>query len=302
MSAELFEVLSLAARYLFVLLGALIVLRAFLWLLSERVEARGQRRRMRDSGFIGEMVVLSGGPGLREGTVIPVPWEGSLGSVRSCDMVVPCAGVRRRHLWFSWEEGAGLHIQPLSGCEAVTDQVSVDCRSWKKTPPMVHGSFLQVGSALLRLRVFAGLDSAAGFPEDEALFDPAAGQPPAAAMDPSLPPPPAGQMLPEGVWYPPAVPGPLPGPIQSALRENEGFPYGPAGFPVSPSPQAGPDAPARGAAEPGPVFFADQAPPPGPAPEAPSSPVEMPDTAPPAAPVKNRRRRRSDRWEEDWSE
>lgn len=194
LSQELYEVLSLAARYLFTLLGVLIVLRAFLWQLSSRAEERGTRRRLRDSGCIGELVVITGNSSLPEGTVIPVPWEGSLGSVRSCDVPVPCQGIRRRHLWFSWEDGSGLRIQPLSGCEVMVDGIPLDCRSWKKASPMIHGSFLQAGSALLRLRVFAALDSSAGFPEDESAFvpnaDPRAFVPPAA--EPFAPPCPDG--------------------------------------------------------------------------------------------------------------
>ena len=78
MSSELYEVLSLAARYLFALLGVLIVLRSFFWLLSERAERRRTVRRMPWSGTVGELVVVSGSRDLPEGTVIPVPWEGIL--------------------------------------------------------------------------------------------------------------------------------------------------------------------------------------------------------------------------------
>ncbi len=289
MSTELFEVLSLAARYLFALLGVLIVLRAFLWLLSDRSETRSARRRMRDSGFIGELVVLSGSPALREGTVIPVPWEGCLGSVRSCDVAVPCPGVRRQHLWFSFESGAGLSIQPCSGCQVLVDQNPVDCRSWRASPPMGHGSFLQIGSALLRLRIFAGLDSAAGFPEEES-FAPAAGPSPAEGC-----PPPSAVPLPP---YPPAGMPYGPGPRQSPAPE--------APFFQPPFPAPGPSLPNENgyyAPEGGPAGISSSEMPGAPAP-LPAPEDIRPEEA--AGDIKPRRRRRSerrnDRWEEDWSE
>ncbi len=327
MSAELFEVLSLAARYLFALLGVLIVLRAFLWLLSDGATARSGRRRSRDSGCIGEMVVLSGSPALPEGTIIPVPWEGSLGSVRSCDVVVPCQGVRRRHLWFSWEDGSGLKIQPLSGCEVSVDQLPVDCRSWRKSSPMVHGSFLQIGSALLRLRVFAGLDSAAGFPEDAAAFG-------AVGMQQSpLPPSPGVPAGPDsglsdpvytdqhaGMFFPPAPP--YPGDPGQGLPSDPAAglsPVFPSGSPVSPGQQfppygADPFLSEQQPAGADPVFSDRQSCDEEPlltgrrhpyAPDSASSAPRPSSRGADPAPRPARRRRsqqRNDRWEEDWSE
>jgi len=174
-SKELYEVLSLAARYLFSLLGMLIVLRSFFWLFSDHSERRRLRRRLPNAGLIGEMVVLSGGAGLREGESIPVPWEGVLGSVRSCDVFVSGDGVRRKHLLFLYEPGQGLLIRPFSGCEAIVNDTSVFSRTRPESCPMTHGSVLQVGQTVLRLRIFAGLDPRAGFqdsPVPSAVWNP----------------------------------------------------------------------------------------------------------------------------------
>ena len=94
MSSDLYEVLSLAARYLFALLGVLIVLRSFIWLMHDRAERRLRLRNLPDAGMIGELTVLAGSADLSPGTVIPVPWEGVMGSVRSCDLYIPCEGIR----------------------------------------------------------------------------------------------------------------------------------------------------------------------------------------------------------------
>ena len=162
-SAEIYEVLSLAARYLFALLGVLIVFRSFLWLLEDRREKHSRLRHLPDAGMIGELVVLSGSRDCPVDSFLPVPREGVLGSVRSCDLVVPCPGVRPRHLDFSWQDGVGLLLRPRSGCEALADSVPLTCRTHPEAAPLRHGSYLQVGEAIFRLRVFAGLDSAAGF-------------------------------------------------------------------------------------------------------------------------------------------
>ena len=166
LSAELYDTLSLAARYLFALLGVLIVVRAFLWILSDRSEKHSRIRQLPVSGCIGEFIVITGGKDLPEGMSIPVPWEGVLGSVRSCDLWIPCSGVHRNHLLFSFEIGSGMFIQPLSGCEAAVDSCLMDCHSKPDKNPLQHGSFLRIGEALLRLRIFTGLDPSAGFSND----------------------------------------------------------------------------------------------------------------------------------------
>ncbi len=163
MSADLYEVLSLAARYLFTLLGVLIVLRAFFWLLTDRAEKKRRLRSLPDAGTVGELVLLSGACGLEAGSAISVPWEGVLGSVRSCDIFLPAQGVKRRHLSFSFFPGQGLLVHPFSGCDAFVGNTHLTCRDRENAAPMVHGSFLQVGSAVLRLRLFAGIDANAGF-------------------------------------------------------------------------------------------------------------------------------------------
>ena len=94
-------------------------------------------------------------------TWFPVPREGVLGSVRSCDLVIPCPGVHTKHLDFSWEDGTGLLIQPRTGCEVQINGIPVTCRTRASEVPLTHGSVMQVGSAILRLHLFAALDNTA---------------------------------------------------------------------------------------------------------------------------------------------
>ena len=356
-SKELYETLSLAARYFFALLGVLIVLRAFYWLFADHSERRRSRRRLPNAEMIGEMVVLSGGADLREGDSVSVPWEGILGSVRSCDVCIPGEDVRRKHLFFRFEPGQGLLIQPFRGCETLVDGQPVPAGAGGEGCPMRHGSLLQAGQILLRLRVFAGLDPNAGFPENAVQQGwlmpsgpvPGASFPEAAVQQ--------GWAMPSGAGYPENAPqqgwampsGPVPGagypenaarpgwPMPSDSVPGAGFPEtapqqgwpqasganSGAGFPEnaaqpslrSMSGPGSPDAPVSGL-QPGRRIPSGSASETVPSPEAdaacsadplnPESPAARPGSVPPglnsdpAHPA--RRRRRSDRWEVDWSE
>jgi len=183
-SAEIYEVLSLALRYVFTFLGVLIVLRTWVRLLSDRRERHRRLRHLPDAGMIGEFVVLAGSRDLPAGTRLSVPREGVLGSLRSCDLVVPCEGVKSNHLDFSWVDGTGLLISPRSRCEAFVNQVPLSCRTDPLSAPLRSGSLLQVGGATLRLLTFVGLD--ASLPEDAVSDGPGgSGTPPDPGMVPA---------------------------------------------------------------------------------------------------------------------
>ena len=256
-SAEIYNAVSVGSRWLFVFIALLLLLFSFSWLHSLRKEHRSRFKNLPGAGTIGELIVISGSRELPPDTWFPVPREGVLGSVRSCDLVIPCPGVRARHLDFVWQDGVGLLVRPRSGCDALVDGMMVDHRSAGEASPLIHGSFLQIGSALLRLQLFSALDHT-----NRPVMSPQP-EPQAAVYSPV---PPAPEMFPaEGAVVPP--------PVQS--------------FPQYPAPV--PPVPPEGAGEPVPV---------GQAPAQPSDSPESVSAAPSAAP----RRRRSDRWKEDWSE
>ncbi len=160
MPEEIYEVIALGARYWFALLGGLIVWRSFRWLRKDRRAKHRRLRQLPDAGMVGEMVVLAGSDELPEGMTIPVPREGTLGFVRTCDMVVPVEGVAKRHLDFSFRNGVGLVVYPWRGCACVVDGQRLTSRDRCSRYPMHHGSRLEIGDAVLRLRVFAGLETA----------------------------------------------------------------------------------------------------------------------------------------------
>jgi len=157
-SPEIYKVIIQASRYLFAFFALMLLLFALSWLYDERRKRRERLRYLPEAGNIGEMVVISGSDQLPVDTWFPIPREGILGSLRSCDLVVPCPGVRARHLAFSWQDGTGLIIRPFPSCETFVDGVSLITAEKTDMPVMVHGSCLQVGSAVLRLQLLSALE------------------------------------------------------------------------------------------------------------------------------------------------
>lgn len=158
MPQEIYEIIALGARWWFILLGVLIVLRAFGWLRRDSRRAKRRLRQLPDAGMVGEMVVIIGNKDMKAGTVMPVPREGTLGSYRSCDLVIPADGVAPAHCDFSFADGKGLLMYPRRRCPVSVDGEEFIRRGKAKKHPMTHGSRLQVGEAVLRLRLFEGLE------------------------------------------------------------------------------------------------------------------------------------------------
>lgn len=153
-----FMILSKLMSYVFTFLGVLIVWRTFSWLRKDRRQTHKRLKALPDAGTIGILTVLEGSDELEEGTLLPVPFEGVLGFVRTCDVVVPVDNVVSQHLDFTFRNGKGLYIYPRRGCPVTVDGVTIDSRADSHRYPMQHGSILCVGEAVLQLGVFAGLD------------------------------------------------------------------------------------------------------------------------------------------------
>ena len=141
MAGEAYEILALLMRYVFVLIGALVLLRAYRWM---RRDARNYRREMRtlpDAGLVGEIVDL------RTGKSQPLPREGDMGASRECDIHVRGAGVLRHHVRFAFEEGKGVMITPSRLGKTFLGGAQLRAPGYA-----LHGTQLQLGDALLRVR------------------------------------------------------------------------------------------------------------------------------------------------------
>lgn len=210
-----YEILSKLMRIVFMLLGVMIVWRTFAWLRSDRRETHRRLRELPDAGTIGLLTVLSGSSELPEGAIIPVPHEGVLGFVRTCDIVVPVTDVIAQHLDFTFRNGKGLYIYPRRGCPTTVDGVPLDSRAASRRYPMQHGSILCVGEAVLQLGVFAGLDVkqyGSKWPPPQETVVPEAVAPPEEFPQPAYPPQAYPQPFPPAPLPPEPVtpPAPLP--------------------------------------------------------------------------------------------
>ncbi len=159
MPEEIYEVIALAMRYWFALLGVMIVWRSFAWLHKDRRARHRRLKRLPDAGLIGEMAVLRGSDELPEGSVLPMPYEGTIGFVRSCDVTVPVEGVAACHLDFSFQMQKGLLLYLRPGRTCTVDGIPLTRRDKPRQLPMLHGSTLAIGDAVLQLRLFEELDT-----------------------------------------------------------------------------------------------------------------------------------------------
>ena len=162
MSGDAYEILALLMRYVFAVIGALIVFRSFIWL---RKDARAYRKEMRslpDAGLIGEMVDLD------TGKAQPLPREGVIGSSRECDIRVKGDGVLRRHVRFEFVDGKGLKLIPARRGLTLLNGVEMRGPGWA-----LHGTQLGIGAHALRVRMFAGLNvpMPAAYPEPDTILD-----------------------------------------------------------------------------------------------------------------------------------
>ena len=86
MPTAVYEIVAQGARYWFLFLMALIVWRSFRWYRKDRRQYKKRLRLLPDAGYVGELVTIRGNDQLPTGTILPVPWEGIIGSGRGCDI------------------------------------------------------------------------------------------------------------------------------------------------------------------------------------------------------------------------
>ena len=148
MSADAYEILALFMRYAFVVLGGLILLRAFHWLRKDQRMYRKELRRLPDAGYVGEMEDLD------TGQVWPIPREGTLGSSPLSDIRLFNRGIARRHLDFLFVDGKGLCLTPRRRKKVTLDGARISRHAYA-----LHGSILQAERATLGVRLFEGLNT-----------------------------------------------------------------------------------------------------------------------------------------------
>ena len=162
MSPQAYELISMLMRYVFVLIGLMIVWRSFRWLRRDARAYQKELRSLPDAGLVGEMVNLN------TGEAQPLPREGTIGSSRECDIRLKGAGIQRNHARFEFEEGKGLKIIPLRRASMLLNGLALRGPGYA-----LHGTQLQAGNVPLRVRLFAGLKVPypAAYPEPDAIWN-----------------------------------------------------------------------------------------------------------------------------------
>lgn len=109
MDSEAYEILALAARYWFIILAALFVVKAWRITVRDNRNAKILRDWAGGAGCVGELVVLEDGKkqGRKSfrGARFPVPMEGLIGSGGTADIRIRHQDVRRKHVWFHYQPG-----------------------------------------------------------------------------------------------------------------------------------------------------------------------------------------------------
>lgn len=116
MQSDWYTLLSMGMRYWFSALAAVIVLRAWQATVRDTRRARVLRAWAPDTGAIGEIIVMSGGSGVRKGTRIPIPKEGLLGSSRRSDVRLKHPDVKRYHAHIEQREN-GVLVETMARAE-----------------------------------------------------------------------------------------------------------------------------------------------------------------------------------------
>ena len=146
MPENLYQLLALAARALFIVLAALAVLRSALGLLSQHRARKKLLKQLPDAGMVGEL------RDIESNKSYPLPREGVLGGGRGCD--IRLKGLRRRQVSFAYVPGKGILLTPCHGRSATW----LDGIPLRRSAYALHGALLRVGGYTLCIRLFAGLD------------------------------------------------------------------------------------------------------------------------------------------------
>lgn len=110
MSGNMYEIIAIAARYLFAALMVLIVIRAWNITIVDSRRASILRRLSPETGVCGEFLITTGGGKVRDGMRFPVIREGMIGSSSKADVRLRASGVHRTHAYFELTKN-GLKVR-----------------------------------------------------------------------------------------------------------------------------------------------------------------------------------------------
>ena len=150
MTQAWYRVLSQLFGYMSAAVIVLVALLSIRKYISDRALWRRVRKDLPQAGAVGVFSVLAGGRRLGAGREIRVPYEGTMGSLSSCDVCIPVRKVHMRSAFF-WMEKDGLHMAALHRDGFEVDDVPVEPGD---EAILRDGAQLRVGDAVLKLKLY----------------------------------------------------------------------------------------------------------------------------------------------------
>ena len=141
-----YEILALLMRYVFAVLGAVISLTAFRWLVRDHRIHNRERRQLPQAGRIGVLEYADTGDRL------PLTQEGLVGAGSGCDVVIRRRGLKKKHFRYRFQPRRGVEIVPCRGA-----RVSVNGQKAQAGHYALSGALIEAGDVTLRLRLYKRL-------------------------------------------------------------------------------------------------------------------------------------------------
>lgn len=179
MSGSMYEIIAIAARYLFAALMVLIVIRAWKITLVDARRAAVLRRLSPETGVCGEFLIISGGGRVRDGMRFPVIREGMIGSASKADVRLRAPGVHRAHAYFELTK-KGLKIRTHANARLFNSRGES-----RRELLLGDGAKITVGSVEMMLILTVAVDAPAetvrdglfDIPDDSPALDPRPARP-----------------------------------------------------------------------------------------------------------------------------
>lgn len=161
MSGSLYELIAIAARYVFAALMVLIVARAWKITIVDSRRAARLRRLSPETGVCGEFLILTGSGRVREGMRFPVIREGMIGSSSKADVRLRSGGVRRTHAYFELTP-KGLRLRDHASSRIYNARGEA-----KHEMLLGDGSKITIGSVEMMLILTVAVSAPAQAPADD---------------------------------------------------------------------------------------------------------------------------------------
>lgn len=154
MSQELYTIISLAARYFFIFLLLIIVIRSYIWLKRDNAAFKKYQNSIAAAGVVGEAVVLFGNANMHAGDRLEIYREGIIGSSKNCDMRIISPNISKRLIYYRIEDGIGLYVEPLHNSDISINAFSINNNT--RNAYIINGSILKMADVSLQFFFYPG--------------------------------------------------------------------------------------------------------------------------------------------------